>query len=158
MTKVRAEELPERISKMMEKLKAAEKEIAKARTAALTSNIESLVGEPTRVGEVSLYRFTAPTGTAAGDLRDLVTNAKGSIKASNFVLVGATIEDDKVAVVVTTDAAARAAGASAATVLKAMLPALDGKGGGSPEMAQGGGTGATNLDTALSAASNGISS
>ena len=43
-------------------------------------------------------------------------------------------------------------------VLKAMLPALDGKGGGSPEMAQGGGTGATNLDTALSAASNGISS
>jgi alanyl-tRNA synthetase len=52
MTKVRAEELPERISKMMERLKAAEKEIAKARTAALTSNIESLVGEAVRVGEV----------------------------------------------------------------------------------------------------------
>jgi alanyl-tRNA synthetase len=140
MTKVRAEELPDRIAKMMERLKAAEKEISKARTAALTSNIESLVGEPVRVGEVSLYRFTAPTGTAAGDL------------------VGATVEDDKVAVVVTTDAPARDAGASAANVLKAMLPALDGKGGGSPEMAQGGGSAVANLDTAFTAASNGISS
>jgi alanyl-tRNA synthetase len=158
MTKVRAEELPDRISKMMERLKAAEKEIAKARTAALTSNIESLVGEAVRVGGVSLYRFTAPTGTSAGDLRDLVTNAKGSIKASNFVLVGATIEDDKVAVVVTTDSAARDAGASAAAVLKAMLPALDGKGGGSPEMAQGGGSGVANLDSAFTAATSGISS
>ncbi|MEY3661367.1 MAG: hypothetical protein RLZ49_48 [Actinomycetota bacterium] len=158
MTKVRAEELPERISKMMERLKAAEKEIAKARTAALTSNIESLVGEAVRVDEVSLYRFTAPTGTSAGDLRDLVTNAKGSIKTSNFVLVGATIEDDKVAVVVTTDSAARDAGASAAAVLKAMLPALDGRGGGSPEMAQGGGSGVANLDSAFTAAASGISS
>jgi alanyl-tRNA synthetase len=158
MTKVRAEELPDRISKMMEKLKAAEKEIAKARTAALTSNIDSLVGEPLRVGEISLYRFTAPSGTTAGDLRDLVTNAKGSIKNSRFVLVGATVEEDKVAVVVTTDSAARDSGASASAVLKAMLPALDGKGGGSPEMAQGGGTGVANLDSAFTAAASGISS
>jgi alanyl-tRNA synthetase len=39
-----------------------------------------------------------------------------------------------------------------------MLPALDGKGGGSPEMAQGGGSAVANLDTAFTAASNGISS
>jgi len=158
MTKVRAEELPERISKMMEKLKAAEKEIAKARTAALTSNIDSLVGEPNQVGDVWLYRFTAPSGTSAGDLRDLVTNAKGSIKNSKFVLVGATIEDDKIAVVVTTDSSARDSGASAASVLKAMLPVLDGKGGGNPEMAQGGGNGIANLDAAFVAAASGISS
>jgi len=156
MTKVRAEELPERISKMMDRLKAAEKEIAKARTAALTSNIESLVGEPVRIGEVALYRFTAPTGTTAGDLRDLVSNAKGSIKTTNFVLVGVAVEDEKIAVVVTTDSAARDAGASAATVLKAMLPALDGKGGGSPEMAQGGGTGIANLDVSFTAATSGL--
>jgi alanyl-tRNA synthetase len=110
------------------------------------------------VGETSLYRFTAPAGTVAADLRDLVTNAKGSIKASNFVLVGATVEDEKVAIVVTTDAGARSSGASAAAVLKAMLPLLDGKGGGSPEMAQGGGSGVINLGAAFTAASSGISS
>jgi alanyl-tRNA synthetase len=149
--------LPERISKMMERLKAAEKEISKARTAALTSNIESLVGEPMVIGEVSLYRFTAPSGTAASDLRDLVTNAKGSIKNSKFVLVGATIEDDRVAIVVATDSAARDSGASASSVLKAMMMPLDGKGGGSPEMAQGGGTGIANLESAFTAAASGLS-
>jgi alanyl-tRNA synthetase len=105
-----------------------------------------------------LYRFIAPAGTEAGDLRDLVTNAKGSIKKSNFVLVGAAVDDDKVALVVATDSAARDSGASASAVLKAMLPAIDGKGGGSPEMAQGGGTGAGNIDTAFTSAANGLSS
>jgi alanyl-tRNA synthetase len=88
----------------------------------------------------------------------LVTNAKGSIKNSKFVLVGVTIEDDKIAVVVTTDSSARDSGASAASVLKAMLPVLDGKGGGNPEMAQGGGNGTANLDAAFVAAASGISS
>jgi alanyl-tRNA synthetase len=87
-----------------------------------------------------------------------VSNAKGSIKTTNFVLVGAAVEDDKIAVVVTTDSAARSGGASAADVLKAMLPALDGKGGGSPEMAQGGGSGIANLEAAFTAATSGLSS
>ena len=88
----------------------------------------------------------------------MVTNAKGSIKKSNFVLVGATLDDDKVALVVTTDSAARDGGNSASSVLKAMLTAIDGKGGGSPEMAQGGGTGAGNIDAAFTAAVTGLSS
>jgi alanyl-tRNA synthetase len=88
----------------------------------------------------------------------LVSSAKGSIKATNFVLVGATIDDEKAAIVVTTDSAARDSGASAAAVLKVMLPALDGKGGGNAEMAQGGGSAIANLDAAFTAATGGISS
>ena len=156
MTKVRADELPDRISKMMERLKQAEKEIAKARTSALTSNISDLVGQPNKIGETNLYRFIAPTGTSAGDLRDLVTSAKGNIVGNNFVLVGATISEGTVAFVVTTDSAARDSGASAAEVLKAMLPIVDGRGGGSAEMSQGGGSNAGALDAALVAAANGL--
>ena len=156
MTKVRAEELPDRIGKMMERLKQAEKEIAKARTAALTSNISGLVGEPVKIGDTHLYRFTAPEGTGAGELRELVTNAKGSITSNNFVLVGATIDGDKVAFVVTTDSAARDSGASASDVLKAMMPSVDGRGGGSPEMAQGGGAKVAALNEALTAAATGL--
>ena len=156
MTKVRAEELPDRIGKMLERLKQAEKEIAKARTAALTSNISGLVGESVKIGNTQLFRFTAPAGTGAGELRDLVTNAKGSITTKNFVLVGATIDGDKVAFVVTTDAAARESGASASDVLKAMMPSVDGRGGGSPEMAQGGGAKVAAIDAALAAAASGL--
>ena len=152
LTKVRPDELPDRISKMLERLKQAEKEIAKARTSALTSNIGELVGAPTKVAKTNFYRFTAPTGTSATDLRDLVSSAKASIKGNDYVLIGASIDDGKVAFVVTTDAAARDSGVSASNILKAMMPAVDGRGGGSAEMSQGGGANVAGLDAAFSAA------
>lgn len=158
LTKVRPDELPDRISKMLDRLKQAEKEIAKARTSALTSNIDELIGAPVKVANTNLYRFTAPTGTTAGDLRDLVTSAKAGIKVNNYVLIGATIDDAKVALVVTTDGAARDSGVSAANILKVMLPSLDGRGGGSAEMAQGGGANLAGIDASLSAAAAGIES
>jgi alanyl-tRNA synthetase len=156
MTKVRAEELPDRIGKMMAKLKQAEKEISKARTSALTNNISELVGQPEKIGETSLYRFIAPAGTAAGELRELVTSAKGNITSNNFVLVGATEAQETVAFVVTTDSAARESGISAAEVLKAMMPLVDGRGGGSAEMSQGGGSKIEALNEALIAAATGL--
>ena len=158
LTKVRPDELPDRISKMLDRLKQAEKEIAKARTSALTSNIDELIGAPVKVANTNLYRFTAPAGTTAGDLRDLVTSAKSGIKLNNYVLIGATIDDGKVAFVITTDSAARDSGVSAAGVLKVMLPAVDGRGGGSAEMSQGGGANVAGLDASLSAAAAGIES
>ena len=158
MTKVRPDELPDRISKMMERLKQAEKDIAKARTTALTSNIAGLVGEPVKISQTNVYRFTAPDGTTAAALRDLVTSAKASVKLNNFVLVGATVDDGKIAFVVTTDSQARESGVSAAQVLKVMLPAVDGRGGGSAEMSQGGGAKVSGLDAALAAATTGIES
>jgi len=158
LTKVRPDELPDRISKMLDRLKQAEKEIAKARTNALTSNIDELIGAPVKVANTNMYRFTAPTGTTAGDLRDLVTSAKSGIKLNNYVLIGATIDDGKVAFVITTDSAARDSGVSAAGVLKVMLPAVDGRGGGSAEMSQGGGSNVAGLDASLSAAAAGIES
>ena len=156
LTKVRPDELPDRISKMLDRLKQAEKEIAKARTNALTNNIDELIGAPVKVANTNLYRFTAPTGTTAGDLRDLVTSAKSGIKLNNYVLIGATIDDGKVAFVITTDSQARDSGVSAAEVLKVMLPAVDGRGGGSAEMSQGGGSNVAGLDASLSAAAAGI--
>jgi alanyl-tRNA synthetase len=156
MLKVPSEELPDRVGKMIDRLKQAEKQISAARTSALTSNIESLIGEPVVVGDTSLFRFTAPTGTSANELRDLVMNAKSSIKANNYVLVAAALETDKVAFVVTTDAAARESKISAANVLKAMLPAVSGRGGGSPEMSQGGGSDLQGLDAAFKAAIDGL--
>lgn len=158
LIKVRPDELPDRITKMLDRLKQAEKEIAKARTSALTSNIEELVGAPVKVSSTNLYRFTAPAGTTAAGLRDLVTSAKAGIKVNNYVLIGATIDDAKVAFVITTDAAARDSGVSAANILKVMLPAVNGRGGGSAEMSQGGGVNVAGLDAGLSAAAAGIES
>ena len=151
LTKVRPEELPDRIGKLIERLRLAEREINKVKNAALMNDIAGLLGEPTRIGELSLFRFTAPAGTLAADLRDIVTAAKSKITTTGYVLVGAALEEGKISVVSATDAAARDMGASAHSVLQSMLPLLAGRGGGNAEMAQGGGTDVTQLDAAFHA-------
>ncbi len=138
--KARPEELVDRVGQTLEKLKSAEREIAKTRRQALLSDLAGLLGEPTRVGDTRLYRFTAPTGTDATELRDIVTAAKGSLTTSNNVLVGACLTEDKVSIVVATDSAARESGLSANTVANKVLAAVSGRGGGSAELAQGAGT------------------
>lgn len=149
LVKARPEELPERIGLMLERLKDAERQIEKAKSAALSSKIGDIIGSPEVVGGVSIYRFIAPTGTESGQLRDLVTSAKSFIKTSNFLLVGAVVETDKVSVVVAIDLAAKSAGISSSNVLGEMMPALDGRGGGNADMAQGGGTKISGLDVAF---------
>ena len=156
MAKVRPEELPDRVGRMIERLKVAERDIAKARNTALLQNITGLLGEPVRVDDVSLFRFTAPPGTAPSELRDLVAAAKGHITTTSFVVVGAAVEDGKASFVVATDAAAKSQGASASAVLAALLPAVGGKGGGNADMAQGAGPNVAGVDRALAAAAQGL--
>ena len=151
LTKVRAEELPDRIAKLLDRLKSAEREITKARSAALLDNLEGLLGLPTLNDQTHYYRFTAPAGTDAASLRDLVTAAKGRVTTTNFVLVGAAIESDKVSVVVALDSAAKSSGASANAVLQEILPYLQGRGGGNDDMAQGGGPNLAGLNDGFAA-------
>lgn len=151
MTKARPEELPDRIGKMMERLRNAEKEINKVRSAALMNDIMGLLGEPSKVGDTHVYCFTAPAGTQASQLRDIVTSAKSKVQSSNYLIVAAVIEEGKVSVVTTTDARAREVGVSASAVLGSMMSLLDGKGGGSAEMAQGGGTRVDGINDAFAA-------
>lgn len=151
MTKARPEELPDRIGKMMERLRNAEKEINKVRSAALMNDIMGLLGEPSKVGDTHVYCFTAPAGTQASQLRDIVTSAKSKVQSSNYLIVAAVIEEGKVSVVTTTDARAREVGVSASAVLGSMMSLLEGKGGGSAEMAQGGGTRVDGINDAFAA-------
>ena len=152
LVKVRPEELPDRIGNILERLKDAERQITKAKSAALTDKLGELIGQPTVVGEINLYRFVAPEGTEASQLRDLVTSAKGVVKSTNNVFVGVVIADGKVSVVTAIDSNAKTAGLSSAEVLTAMMPAISGRGGGNADMAQGGGTNLAGLDQAFMAA------
>lgn len=151
MTKVRAEELPDRIGKLMERLRNAERDINKARNSALMNDIMGLLGEPTKIGETHVYRFTAPVGTESGQLREIVTSAKTKVNRTNYLIVAAVLEADKVSVVTATDSAARASGVAANEVLLAVMSQLDGKGGGNAEMAQGGGTNPAGISAAFEA-------
>ncbi|MCB0918080.1 MAG: alanine--tRNA ligase [Actinobacteria bacterium] len=141
LVKVRPEELPERVDLMLSRLKDAEKEIDRLRNEQLLANIGELLGEPQQVGRFDLYTLSAPAGVSSADLRSLVNRTKGSIAADRpAVLVATAVNDGKVALVVTANDAAVAQGASANEVLGVLAPAVGGRGGGKPTMAQGGGT------------------
>lgn len=152
LTKSRPEELPERIGAMLERLKDAERQIAKAKSSTLTSKLGEIIGKPELVSGTSVFRFIAPTGTESAQLRELVVAAKGFVNVTNYVLIGAVVESDKASVVVTTDSVAKDSGISSTHVLTAMMPELDGRGGGNADMAQGGGTNVKGIDLALKSA------
>jgi len=153
IVKARPEELPERIDAMLVRLKDAEREIGRMRSAALVANIDGLIGEAQDFGDVRMWTFVAPEGTDAAGLRELVT--KGRDKARReipSVLVGAAVSDGKVSLVTATNEAGRTAGQSANRVLQAALPVVGGRGGGKDDLAQGGGTDVTAVEAALEAA------
>jgi alanyl-tRNA synthetase len=67
------------------------------------------------------------------------------------VLVGTTIEEGKVSLVVGANEKAIDLGADANSLLKAALPSIEGRGGGKPDFAQGGGTRVEGVDAAFTA-------
>jgi alanyl-tRNA synthetase len=153
IVKARPEELPERIDAMLVRLKDAERDIGRMRSAALVANIDGLIGEAQDYGDVRMWTFVAPEGTDAGGLRELVT--KGRDKARReipSVLIGAAVSDGKVSLVAATNEAGRSAGQSANRVLQAALGVVGGRGGGKDDLAQGGGTDVSAVDAALEAA------
>jgi len=150
MAKVPAEELPERLESLMARLKDAERELQRVRTAQLTSNVEGVIGEGRDIGEFRLWTYRAPDGTSAGDLRELALRARGNVRPDKGVaMIGAAVEDGRVAMVSVVNERCRELGLTAREVLQTALPAVDGRGGGKDDIAQGGGSDPGGIDRAF---------
>ncbi len=153
IVKARPEELPERIDGILTRLKDAEREIAKMRSAQMLVNLDGIMGTGQEVGPVRFWTFTAPEGTDAGGLREMVTRGRDNArKEIASVVLGAAVADGKVSLVAATNEAGRGAGQSANKVLQAALGPVSGRGGGKDDMAQGGGTDTAGVDAAFAAA------
>ena len=153
MLNVGASELPQRVSDIVTRLKESERELDKIKKASLTDNLESLVGEATLVADGSVWAFKAPPGTSGGDLRDLVQRASQTHRPdAPAAWIGAAIADGKVALVALVNKAGQEHGLTAKDLLAAALPPVDGRGGGKPDVAQGGGTNPDGLSAAFEAA------
>jgi alanyl-tRNA synthetase len=150
--KVPADELPDRVAGIVGRLRDAEREIAASRKAQLAAELADVASEAERVGDIDLYAFHAPDGLDGGALRDLAlsTRAKAG-QGQPTVVVVSSASDGKVAMVATVNETGQAAGLAARDVLAAALHAVDGRGGGKADVAQGGGTNAAGADAALSA-------
>ncbi|MFM9134048.1 MAG: alanine--tRNA ligase [bacterium] len=152
LVKARPEELPERIEGILGRLKEAERELQRVRSAELTSNVEGVIGEGRDYGPFRLWTYRAPDGLSANDLRELALRGRGAARPDRgVVMIGSTVTDGRLALVAVVNPRAQELGVSAKEVLQAALPPVDGRGGGKDDIAQGGGTAPEGLEAAFAA-------
>jgi alanyl-tRNA synthetase len=154
--KVPSDEVPARVATLVDRLKVAEKEIERMRRATAASSASNAAAGAELVGKVRvvLTRMPSENGeeTTAADLRSLVGDIRG--KLGNDPAVVALIaqgENDSVPYVVAVNSAAQDLGLRANDLVASLATAVNGRGGGKADLAQGSGKDPTGIDAALSA-------
>jgi len=151
----RAEELPERISDLLTKIKDIEKELAAVRSAQAMSQIGGLAEKALNVNGLSVIATALSDGIAADDLRKIALDLKS--KSTNSVVVLVSVVEGKAVLVAAVSDGAKAAGVKAGALVKIGSTVLGGGGGGKDDFAQGGGTNLGQISVALTAITDALS-
>ena len=151
----RAEELPERVSDLLTKIKEIEKELATVRSAQAMSQIGALAEQALTINGLSVIATALSDGIAADDLRKIALDLKS--KSSNSVVILVSVVEGKAVLVAAVSDGAKAAGVKAGALVKIGSTVLGGGGGGKDDFAQGGGTNLGQIPVALSAITDAIS-
>lgn len=154
--KARPEDLFERIESLVTKLKDAEKELEKVRAAQLRSQLANFM-QSADISGIQLKTANLPDGTSANDLREIANEIKSSINEVPTVVCTVSTADGKVSVVIAANDLAIAKGIKAGELLSKFATAIDGRGGGKAELAQGGGSKVEGIQDALKLLSSEIS-
>ncbi|MBV9144037.1 MAG: alanine--tRNA ligase [Pseudonocardiales bacterium] len=151
--KARPEELGDRIGAVTERLRAAERELERLRAAAVLSSAGTLAQGAEQVGATALVAAETGDGASGADLRALATEVRGRLGERSGVVALFSVDHSvgKVSFVVATTAAARRRGLSAGALVPVFGPAVGGRGGGKPDLAQGGGTEPGGIPAAVAA-------
>jgi alanyl-tRNA synthetase len=150
--KVRSDELPDRVTALVAKLRETEKELERLRGAALLQNAGALVAAAKDVFGVSVVTHHAPDGTTGDDLRKLALDVRGRIPADRpAVVVVAAVTNGRPVAVAAVNERGREWGLKAGELIRLAAGVLGGGGGGKDDVAQGGGTDPSKVGEALGA-------
>ena len=150
----RTEELPERISDLLNKMKEIEKELATVRSAQALAQVGDLAKTTAVINGVSFISSVMADGVSGDDLRKIAIDLRSRDDKAVVALISAN--EGKPVLVVATSEGARANGVKAGALVKIGSTVLGGGGGGKDDFAQGGGTDATKSLEALTAISNAL--
>lgn len=134
---VRAEELPQRISELVEKMKSMEKEMSAVNSAKAMAAASELVKKNKSIGSASLIIEQLGNQISGEDMRAIALDLKNKVKTAIVVL--ATVNDAKPLLVAAVSADAIKLGIKAGELIKVGSAILGGGGGGKDDFAQGGG-------------------
>ena len=138
--RARPEQVGERVAQTIAQLRDAEKELEKLRAQMVLANAGGLAGAAKDVHGVALVTTEAPESASTADVRTLVQEIRGRLDPGRPGVAALSARSGgKASLVVAVNSAARSAGISAKELVKS---ALSGRGGGSDDLAQGGGVAA----------------
>ncbi|SMN15336.1 Alanyl-tRNA synthetase [uncultured Candidatus Thioglobus sp.] len=145
MTKSNNAQAVEKVAQLIKHQKELEKQIATFQKQLASNQGDDLVGKAQDINDVKLLS-TVVEGVSGKDLRDIADKLKD--KLGSAVVVLAAVSGDKVSLVagVTKDLTDKY---QAGKILNHVAQQVGGKGGGRPDMAQGGGTDPEKLTEAL---------
>jgi alanyl-tRNA synthetase len=150
----RTEELPERISDLLNKMKEIEKELATVRSAQALAQVGDLAKTAQVINGFSYVSAVMTDGVSGDDLRKIAIDLRSRDDKSVVALISAN--DGKPVLVVATSEGARSSGIKAGALVKIGSTILGGGGGGKDDFAQGGGTDSSKSLDALVAISNAL--
>ncbi|OBH33710.1 alanine--tRNA ligase [Mycobacterium sp. E183] len=150
--KVPSDEVPARVAGLVERLKAAEKELERARLASARAAATNAAAGAERIGNVRVVAQRMSVGMTAGDLRSLVGDIRGKLGSDPAVVALISEgEGGSVPYAVAANPAAQDLGLRANDLIKQLAATVDGRGGGKPDLAQGSGKDPSRIDAALEA-------
>jgi alanyl-tRNA synthetase len=150
--KVPSDEVPARVANLVERLRAAEKELERMRLATARAAAANAAAGAERVGNVRVVAQRMSSEMTAADLRSLAGDIRGKLGSEPAVVALIAAGDgNTVPYVVATNSAAQDLGLRADDLIKPLSAAVDGRGGGKPDLAQGAGKNSSGIDAALDA-------
>jgi alanyl-tRNA synthetase len=150
----RVEELPSRISDLVEKLKSVEKELASFKTAQILASATTLLKTTTKVGGFEVLSAELESNISGDDLRTISLDLRNRI--NDGIVILASKGDERSTLVVAVSPNAVKAGVKAGALVKLGSEILGGGGGGKDDFAQGGGANHSKISSALAAMSKSI--
>src|SRR3954470_7053193 len=153
--KVQPDQLTDRVHRLVEQLRAAEKQIADLKSRNVLAEVGTIAGKAHDMWGVGYIGHHAD-GVSGNDLRTLALEVRNRVqdRPSVVAVVGGTPE--KPSVVIVTTQGARDRGLKAGDLVRAASEALGGRGGGKDDIAQGGGSDGSRAGEALTAVEHAI--
>ncbi|NBT74088.1 MAG: alanine--tRNA ligase, partial [Betaproteobacteria bacterium] len=133
-----------KLGQMLDSVRSLEKELARLKSKLAASAGDDLAEQAQQISGVALLATTVDADAAA--MREMLDKLKDKLKSAAIVL--ASVDGDKVSLIagVTADLTSKV---KAGELVTHVAGQIGGKGGGRPDMAQGGGTNPAALPAAL---------